>query len=249
MGLCQYLLELSCEVVDHIILCTQQRPLAFRTKLTLNVVVPSRWNEDIRIPLGSSILKAYTKLDRLLASISPQKTIVEIYNRANEAINTFQTTAAQITNWDTFRYCMAELLQHVDSCALRLRGPVDVPWEYYWGDCIAVLHRIYGPSGEKAAFEMARTGNEGGLYSVLKAVAMNRAEEYIQNEISSKIIAYLESLSVDEQLDACSEYILKYGHLLPSEITEANAVRIRANFRKVLEKHPRLLLKFQGVGR
>jgi hypothetical protein len=190
-----------------------------------------------------------TKLDRMLVSISPEKTIVETYNRANEAINTFHTNTAQIAKWDQFKYRMAKFLGHIDFCVLRLRRPVDVSWEYYWGHCITVLHRIYGPSGEKTAFEMARTGNEGGLYSVLKAMAMNRAEEYIQNEISAKVIAYLDTLSADEQLDACSEYVAKYGHLLPSEITEGNALRMRANFRKVLEKHPRLLLKFQGVGR
>jgi hypothetical protein len=190
-----------------------------------------------------------TKLDRLLAFISPQKTIVETYNRANEAINTFHAGTAQIKNWDQFRYCLAEFLRHVDFCTLRLRRPVDVSSEYYWGHCINVLHGIYGPSGEKTAFEMARTGNEGGLYSVLRAMAMHRAEEYIRNEISAKVIAYLDSLSVDEQLDACSEYITKYGYLIPSEITEGNAIRIQANFRKVLEKHPRLLLRFQGVGR
>ena len=190
-----------------------------------------------------------TKLDRLLAFISPDKTMVETYNRANEAINTFHSGAAQIRNWDQFRYCMAEFLRHVDFCALRLRKRVTVSWECYWEHCVPILLGVYGHSGEKTAFEMARTGNEGGLYSVLKAVAMHQAEQYIQNEISAKVIAYLESLSIDEQLEACSEYVSKYGYLLPSEITEGNAIRIRANFRKVLEKHPRLLLKFQGVGR
>ena len=190
-----------------------------------------------------------TKLDRLLASVSPDKTIVETYNRANEAINTFHAGTAQTTNWDQFRHCMAEFLRHVDFCALRLRRPVDASSEQYWEHCIPILLRVYGASGVKTAFEMARTGNEGGLYSVLKAVAMHRAEEYAQNEISAKVIAYLDSLSADEQLDACSEYISKYGNLFPSEITEGNAIRIRANFRKVLEKHPRLLLKFQDVGR
>ena len=34
---------------------------------------------------------------------------------------------------------------------------------------------------EKAAFEMARTGNEGGLYAVLKAIAGQLAEEYAEN--------------------------------------------------------------------
>lgn len=190
-----------------------------------------------------------TKLDQLLDSISPEKTIVETYNRANEAINTFHVSSARIEKWDNFRYCMAQFLQHVEFCILRLRGPIDASRDYHWSRCAQTLLGVHGPSGEKAAFEMARTGNEGGLYSVLKAVAMHIADGYSQNEISARVITYLDSLSVDEQLDACSEYISKYGYLLPSEITEANAIRIRANFRRVLEKHPRLLLKFHGVGR
>jgi len=189
-----------------------------------------------------------TKLDKLLAFISPEKTIVETYNRANEAINTFQASA-RIENWDEFRYCMAQFLQHIDFCVLRLSKPVDLSFNHYLSWFPHVLIKVYGPNGEKAAFEMARTGNEGGLYSVLKAVAMHRAEEYSQSEILAKVGAFLDSLSVNEQHDACSEYISKYGHLLPSEITETNAIRIRANFRKVLEKHPRLLLKFHSVGR
>ncbi len=189
-----------------------------------------------------------TKLDRLLAFISPEKTIVKTFNRANEAINTFHVGTAQIQQWHEFRYCLAEFLRHVDACTLRLQCPVNTSWEGYWGDCVSLLHGIYGPNGEKAAFEMARTGNEGGLYGVLKAVAMHRAQQYADNEISAKVITYLNSLSIDQEHQACSEYVAKYGHLLPSEITEGNALRIRANFRKVLEKHPHMLLKFQGVG-
>ena len=37
------------------------------------------------------------------------------------------------------------------------------------------------------------------------------------------------------------EYISKHGHLLPSELVEGSAVRIRMFFIKVLEEHPRLI--------
>ena len=116
-----------------------------------------------------------TRLDKLLASISPEKTITETYNRANEAINSFRTSA-RIDKWDNFGHCMARLLQRLDVCILRLSRPVDSSLDYYLSLFPNVLIRVYGPSGEKAAFEMARTGNEGGLYTVLKAVAMRRAE-------------------------------------------------------------------------
>ena len=190
-----------------------------------------------------------TELDRLLAFIGPEITIVETFNRANEAVNTCGIDTGRIESWDEFTYCMAEFLRHLDFCILRLYKPVDISSEYYWSRCNQVLCRIYGPSGQKAAFEMARTGNESGLYGVLKAVAMQVAEDYSKNEIAGKVSAYLNSVSYDKQLDASSEYISKYGHLLPSELTEGSAARIHANFRKVLQDHPRMLLQLHNVGR
>ncbi len=78
---------------------------------------------------------------------------------------------------------------------------------------------------------------------------MHVAEAYIKMEIQAKVDAYLESLSNDQQLAESSEYLAKHGHLLPSEMTEATAARIHAEFRKVLEKHPWLVLKIHEVGR
>ena len=190
-----------------------------------------------------------TKLDKLLDFISHKNTIVDTFNRANEALNTFRINTAQIEEWDQFQCFMADFLRHLDSYILRLSSPINGHFEHYWGQCSHALRRIYGSSGEKAAFEMARTGNESGLYGVLKAVAMHIAEEYSKREISAKVASYWESLSVNEQFDACSEYISKYGHLIPSEITEGSAARIKANFCKVLEEHPRMLLRLQNVGR
>ena len=189
------------------------------------------------------------KLERLLDAIDPDKALEETFNRANEAINTFNDKAAQIDKWDDFRYCMSEFLQHVDTCVLRLRQSLEVSSDYYWSRCVRILLKLYGIQGEKAAFEMARTGNEGGLYGVLKAVAMKAAEEYSKNEITARIGSYWEGLSVDEQLEASVEYIAKYGHLLPSELTEGSAARIRANFPKILQQHPHLIRKTRQVGR
>lgn len=191
-----------------------------------------------------------TKLDKLLTDIGPEKAIVETFNRANEAINTFRIDTAQIEEWDEFKHCIAEFVRHVDRCILKLRGSVEASSEYYWSHLAQpVLCAVYGSSGQKAAFEMARTGNGGGLYAVLRAVAMHVAERYSKSEISAKVNTYIQGLSIDEQFDACSEYISKYSHLLPSELTEGSAARIRADFSKVLERHPWLLKKIHEVGR
>lgn len=190
-----------------------------------------------------------TALDRLLDSIRPEKTIVETFNRANCAINTF-AARGQISQWNEFQDFLAEFVRHLDVHVLRLRAPVAVSTHYYWQHGAApVLHGVYGVSGAKAAFEMTRTGCGGGLYAVLRAVAMHIAEDYAKREIAAKVGAYLQRLSNSEQFEACSEYLAKYGSLLPSELTEASAARIRADFQKVLERHPWLIKKTHEVGR
>lgn len=190
-----------------------------------------------------------TELDKLLGSISPEETIVKTFNRANEAINTFHPRTALIENWNEFRDSMAEFLRQVERHSLRLRGSIDISSDYYWSQCVRVLLKVYGSSGEKAAFEMARTGNDGGLNAVLRSIAMHVSEGYAKIEIQGRVNAYLRNLSNDQQLAASCEYLAKHGHLLPSEMTEKSAARIHANFGKVLQKHPWLILKIHDVAR
>ena len=190
-----------------------------------------------------------TDLDRLLETIDPERTIEDAFRRADEAINSFPLRRACITDWNEFTVCMAEFVVHVESQILRLRRPVRAAFDFEWGRAAAILMKIYGRSGEKAAFEMARTGNEGGLYGVLKAVAMRIADELSQNEITARVGAFWQSHSPEEVLDASSQYLAQYGHLLPSEMTEGSAARIRGNFLKVLQNHPKLVQRLRRVGR
>ena len=112
-----------------------------------------------------------------------------------------------------------------------------------------MLIKEYGANGEKAAFEMVRTGAEQGLYGVLKAVARRMVEDYAGNEIAARISNFWEDLSTDEKLAVSEEYLEKYGHLLPSELTSGNAARVRANFLKVLEEHPNIVKSLRNIGR
>ena len=190
-----------------------------------------------------------TDLDRLLSQLDPERTIEPAFRRADEAVNSFSVGRAQITEWDGFRDCMARFVVHVESYVLRLRRPVRSAFDFEWGRAVAVLTKIYGRNGQKAAFEMARTGNEDGLYGVLKAVAMRLAEDLSKNEIVSLVHTFWQDHTPGEVLTASQEYLAKYGHLLPSELTEASAARLRANFLKVLENHPELVQRLRRVGR
>ena len=190
-----------------------------------------------------------TDLERLLRELDPERTIEPAFRRADEAINSFPMQWAQIAEWDRFRDCMVRFVALVESYVLRLRRPVRSPIDFEWDRATAILVKIYGRNGEKAAFEMARTGNEGGLYGVLKAVAMRLAEDISKNEIASRVSAFWQNHTPAEVLSASQEYLDKYGHLLASELTEGSAGRLRANFLKVLENHPEFIQRLRRVGR
>ena len=167
--------------------------------------------------------------------------------RIDRGINSFRCPSV-IDNWDDFRQCLSRFMCQLEAAVFQLPQPMYGHLEHYWNQAFRLMHKIYGPNGEKAAFEMARTGNQGGLYAVLKAVAKKSSEQYTQNEIGARVSAYWQELSLEEKLQAPIEYIKKYGHLLPSELTEASAARIRANFPQFLEKHAPMLQKIRHVG-
>ena len=190
-----------------------------------------------------------SKLDQLLDSIDPERTLDEVDRRADDAITSFGFESGRITDWSAYQKTLIRLLSHVDSKVLRLRSAVEMDPDFAWGRCVRILTSEYGTEGEKAAFEMARTGNEGGLYAVAKRFARRLARQYLDNEIKAKAGLFWDGLDVAEQLDVSSEYLSKYGHLLPSELTEDSAARLRANFPKVLAEHPRMIQKLQRASR
>ncbi|MCY2928051.1 MAG: hypothetical protein NTV86_00880 [Planctomycetota bacterium] len=190
-----------------------------------------------------------SKLDRLIESLHPTRTFDEVRRRADDALNTFNVGASQMENWDRFRHCLIQFLHHAEIRLLRLSRSCPMGLDFDWGRCCHILMRVYGPNGEKAAFEMARTGNEGGLYAVLRTMAQTMADNYAQDEIEAKVNTYWSYLSVDEKLAAGDEYLAKYGKLLPSELTEGSAARVRANLPKVLEEHPKIIRRLTSVGR
>ena len=190
-----------------------------------------------------------TQLDRLLESIHPRRTLIETARRADEALNSFPINRSQITDWDEFRDCVAAFYQHVLCGVLGITGTPELDRDFSEGLGLNVLIEAYGPNGEKAAFEMARTGTEGGLYAVLKKIARSIAHQYAQREISARVSSYVRSLSAAEEMAAADEYLGQYGHLLPSELTEGSAARLRGNLLELLIHHPQLLDQLGEIGR
>jgi len=190
-----------------------------------------------------------TRLDRLLESIDPARTLDQVSARVDVAFNLFRVKSGIIEDWGEFKKVLTEFYRHVENTILRIRPSFSGDPDIDWGRCCRLLMKEYGANGEKAAFEMVRAGTEQGLYGVLKAVAKKLIDEYAGNEIAARIISFWAALSTDEKLAASQEYLDKYGHLLPHELTSGSAARIRANFPKVLEEHPRIVKRLRNIGR
>lgn len=190
-----------------------------------------------------------TALDALLESLDPSRTLDVLSARADEALNTFRLESGVIANWDTFQACMSRYYCHLEHHLLRLKRPREEDFGMDWGRCQRVLLTKWGPLGTDTAFSLARTGAEGGLYGLLKMVAHHVADEYASNEIKARVSGYMTGLSAQERLAATQEYLNKYGHLLPGDVTEGSAPRINFQFFHVLCEHPRLLRRLHHVGR
>jgi hypothetical protein len=188
-----------------------------------------------------------SRLAVLLRGIEPVPDQVD--RCVDQAFNTFPMPGPVITQWDDFVRCMAQFYCHVESGILGIKGgrACNLPMDSSM--CFQRLKKKYGGSAPQATFEMARTGNEGGLLRVLKTVAELLAREHSDNRIGLAVSCYWNGRPPQELLDDGAEYIRDYGHLLPSEITEGSAGRIYANFPKVLKEHPYLMRRMRRVGR
>jgi len=190
-----------------------------------------------------------TKLEELEKSVDPNRTIVQTKARSDHALNTFDLDSAVVNKWDEFRSILARFYRHVENVVLRVNPPLPPNFEFDWGRCYPLLDKLYWPGGIRTAMEIAQSGVEGGLRRVLNDLGTQMAIQYAENEISARVNHYLEGLSTDEKFAAMDEYLKKYGHLLSAEFTYGSAVKIRANFRKVLEEHPHMLMRLRNIAR
>jgi len=193
-----------------------------------------------------------TKLDKLLQKIDPSVTLDAVSATVEAAFNLFIAilrTRCSIHNRDNFRAIMARFFCHIENSVLHINPPRKSDLKFDWGRCYLRLEKKFGPNAENIAFDMARTNISGGLYAVLKVVARIMAEEFANNQISFEVSKFWDSLTTGEKIAVSKEYIEKYGHLIPSELMEGGAVRVRAFFWKVLEEHPKIVQKLRNVNR
>ena len=151
-------------------------------------------------------------------------------------------------DYDDFINLIASFFCSLQNTYLRINRSHDTSHD--WGQVRSVLHQYYGPSGEKVAFHNAMTGINGGLREVLNKLAAGTTKQFAKQGIKAIVNNYWHNLSTDEKISAGKEYCEKYGHLLPSELMEVDAVRARLHLPDVLAIHPFVLYETRkNVGR
>ena len=188
-----------------------------------------------------------TKLDAFLDKISPENTIEKTEKAADKALNSFQIRDARIESWEEFKHVMADFYCLTECHILGFKKIRSSNLYMDWGRCSNLLCKKYGMRGDRAAFNMSRTGVEGGLYGVLKFVAETLANQFADNWVQCRISAFWENLSHDERMSVPIEYLEKFRHILPPEILEQNPYLFVANFYRFLEHHPQMRKNLKNI--
>jgi len=190
-----------------------------------------------------------TSLDALLHHIRPQRTYDEANRRADEALAGFNPPQVVITNYQQFQECLCRFGLRLDRNILRFDASTPAERYFIWSKCLTLLRRLYKGNGEKAAFEMVRTGHEGALNRVLRELAEAWADDCAENEIRRIVNVYWNGLSPERKCAAGDEYLQKYGRLLPFELIEGGAGRVRADLPKFLIQHVKTLRRLRRAVR
>ena len=186
-----------------------------------------------------------TKLNKLLKEIDPFRRIGIIHSRMNSALRTFPYGTLTIRNWHEYENYLAKFFCHIENISLKVKMPVHPTMHYQ--RCIRFLNEEFGPNGEKIAYNMAKTGVNGGLFAVTKIIAKRLAAFYARNAIRFYVDEYWNKLSYSDRIQAAKEYRKKYGHLIPSYYTEGSPEFLAANLQKILEEHPFMLERMRQV--
>ena len=186
-----------------------------------------------------------TKLERLMESIDPSRTIDRVSAAVDEAFNSFKYDNP-IRSFDDYEDYMAKFVESIERGVLKFGSDVPYYKDLWWARYSHLVKKGHGPDAWKWNYEKILTGKDGGTYKLLKDVAAMILEDRSGKEISARIWKFWESLTDDEKQEAANELLQKLRHILPSEYTgSGGGLYLKMNFPHVLEKYPQLVMEIR----
>ena len=176
-----------------------------------------------------------TRLQRLLANIEPIPDRMAL--RVAQAANDFELRAVVLNDRQLYEQQLAQFYCHLECAILGIADrPASLNFDLQ--RCLTLIQRKYGHNTRAAVFDVVRTGVAGGLPDVLRSVADQYSREQTENLIGMTVESYWKHRTPAQLLADMDEYVCRYRSLLPSEMREKGAVRIKGEFRALLKQHP-----------
>lgn len=190
-----------------------------------------------------------TKLEELLESIDPSRTIDRVSAAVDEAFNSFEYDNP-ISSFDDYEDYMARFVESIERGVLKFGSNVPYNKDIWWARYAHLIKKGHGPDAWKWNYEKILTGKDGGAYKLLNDVAAMILEDRSGKEISARIWSFWESLTDDEKQEAADELLDNFRHMLPSEYTGVGGnLYLKMNFTRVLEKYPQLVMEIRRAVR
>lgn len=185
-----------------------------------------------------------TRLEELIESIDPSRTIERVSEAVDEAFNSFEYDNP-INSFEDYQKYMSRFVQHVEQIVLKFRSNNPHDYDFFWTRYTNLVDANHGHDAWKMNYEKVLTGKGGGIYRLLTDVAAMIVEDYSGREISGRISTFWNSLSNHEKLETVDEFLEKFGHILPSEYTSGRGAYLKMHFPRVLAQYPQLVMEIR----
>ena len=73
-----------------------------------------------------------TKLDQLMESIDPARTLDKVSADVDRAINSFTMHRGTIQRWDEYEVYLADFARHIERIVLHMKPGIPHYKEFYW---------------------------------------------------------------------------------------------------------------------
>jgi hypothetical protein len=214
--------DLSIGLCPNVTLETINRSF---TRLLRELMLPSA------TPGGSSPMRA--QFQRMLEEL--ESTHRKIERQLEERIVRF-TAPASVVDVDEFDAIITSFFWDLFCPELDRIKCWSEHRSYVSSMAFSLLEHDYGRQAKVRSFDLARSGNDGGLRQVLGQMSKRLLEELVQRHAQAVLSRYAETDPKTRIRDA-RDYLKVYGALLPSEMTDQNGVVVLEKFFRFLGQH------------
>ena len=186
----------------------------------------------------------HTVLDRLLKAL--ESVPADVSCRANNAFNSFPLRTTLVADKAEYESLLDTFQYHVECAIWGAKTPPPNDMSIGLDHCEHLLKEELGPNPRVAGVDVAM---KSGVLPILRSCLDLTIKAHTDQQIGTLVSEYWRGRSAEELLADSTEYLDKHGHLLPPELTEGSAARIRVNFMKVLKEHPHMMRRMRQIGR